>query len=54
MPLAVALRVGTDIDHGLLFLAPDGRAIQIPAWVLNRVLLPVVVRWGFYRGIRRA
>ena len=41
-------------EDGLLFLAPDGRAIQIPAWVINRVLLPLVVRRGFYRGVRRA
>jgi NADH dehydrogenase FAD-containing subunit len=39
---------------GLLFLAPDGRAIRIPAWVIDRVLLPWVVRRGFYRGVRRA
>ena len=40
-------------EDGLLFLAPDGRAIQIPAWVINRVLLPWVVRLGIYRGVRR-
>ena len=38
---------------GLLFLAPDGRAIQLPAWLINRVLLPWVVRRGFYGGVRR-
>lgn len=41
-------------DDGLLFLAPDGRAIQIPAWAIHRVLLPWVVRRGFYGGVRRA
>ncbi|CAB4727162.1 MAG: pyridine nucleotide-disulfide oxidoreductase [Actinobacteria bacterium] len=41
-------------DDGLLFLTSDGRAIQIPAWVIHRVLLPWVVRRGFYRGVRRA
>ena len=41
-------------DDGLLFFASDGRTIQIPAWVINRVLLPWVVRRGFYRGVRRA
>lgn len=40
-------------DDGLLFLAPDGRATQVPAWVIHRVLLPVVVRRGFYKGVRR-
>jgi NADH dehydrogenase FAD-containing subunit len=39
-------------EDGLLFFAPDGRTIQIPAWVINRVLLPWVVRRGFYRGVR--
>lgn len=39
-------------EDGLLYFAPDGRAIQIPAWVINRVLLPWVVRRGFYRGVR--
>ena len=41
-------------DDGLLFFAADGRTIQIPAWVINRVLLPWVVRRGFYRGVRPA
>lgn len=40
-------------EDGLLFLAADGRAIQIPAWALDRVLLPWVVRRGFYGGVRR-
>lgn len=39
-------------EDGLLFFAPDGRAIQIPAWVIHHVLLPWVVRRGFYRGVR--
>jgi len=43
------------VQHdGLLFFAPDGRAIRIPAWVIHRILLPWVVRRGFYRGVRRA
>ncbi len=41
-------------DDGLLYFAPDGRTIQIPAWVINRLLLPWVVRRGYYRGVRRA
>lgn len=41
-------------DDGLLFFASDGRAIQIPAWAIHRVLLPWVVRRGFYRGVRAA
>ena len=41
-------------DDGLLFFAPDGRSIQVPAWVMHRLLLPWVVRRGYYRGVRRA
>lgn len=41
-------------DDGLTFFAADGREIQIPAWVIHRILLPWVVRRGFYRGVRRA
>ncbi len=40
-------------EDGLLYFAPDGRTIQIPAWVIHRLLLPWVVRRGFYRGVRR-
>ncbi|CAN5414062.1 FAD-dependent oxidoreductase [soil metagenome] len=40
-------------SDGLLFLDPKGRAIQIPAWAINRVLLPWVVRGWYYRGVRR-
>ena len=39
---------------GLLFFAADGRTVRIPAWLLDRVLLPVVVRRGYYGGVRRA
>ena len=39
---------------GLLFFASDGRTVRIPAWLLHRVLLPVVVRRGYYGGVRRA
>ncbi len=41
-------------DDGLLFVVADGRTVQLPAWVIRRVLLPWVVRRGFYRGIRPA
>ena len=39
---------------GLLFFAADGRTVRIPAWLLDRVLLPLVVRRGYYGGVRRA
>lgn len=41
-------------DDGLLFFASDGHTIRVPAWLINRVLLPWVVRRGFYRGVRPA
>ena len=41
-------------EDGLMFFAPDGRVIQIPAWVIHRVLLPWVVRRGIYGGVRKA
>lgn len=45
--------LGVQTD-GLLFFASDGRAIQIPAWAIHRILLPWVVRRWYYRGVRRA
>jgi apoptosis-inducing factor 2 len=38
--------------HGLEVFAPNGRAFTFPAWSFDRVLMPLVVRWGIYRGVR--
>ncbi|MEW5809321.1 MAG: FAD-dependent oxidoreductase [Actinomycetota bacterium] len=38
---------------GLEVFAPNGRAFRFPAWSFERVLMPWIVRWGIYRGIRR-
>lgn len=37
---------------GLEVFAPSGRAFRFPAWTLERVLFPWIVRRGIYRGVR--
>jgi NADH dehydrogenase FAD-containing subunit len=37
---------------GLEVFAPGGQAFRFPAWSIDRVLLPWIVHWGIYRGIR--
>jgi NADH dehydrogenase FAD-containing subunit len=37
---------------GLEVFAPNGRAFRFPTWSFDRVLMPLVVRWGMYRGVR--
>jgi apoptosis-inducing factor 2 len=37
---------------GLEVFAPNGRACTFPAWSFDRVLMPLFVRWGIYRGVR--
>jgi apoptosis-inducing factor 2 len=37
---------------GLEVFAPNGRAFTFPAWSFERVLMPLIVRWGIYRGVR--
>ncbi|UNB52468.1 FAD-dependent oxidoreductase [Mycolicibacterium sp. YH-1] len=39
---------------GLEVFAPNGRAFRIPAWSFERVLMPLAVRRGIYRGVRGA
>lgn len=38
--------------EGLEVFAPSGRAFRFPAWSIDRVLLPWIVRRGIYRGVR--
>jgi len=38
--------------NGLEVFTPKGGAFRFPAWSFDRVLMPVVVRWGIYRGVR--
>lgn len=37
---------------GLEVFTANGRAVRFPAWSVDRVLLPWIVRWGIYRGVR--
>jgi apoptosis-inducing factor 2 len=37
---------------GLEVFAPNGQAFRFPAWSIDRVLQPWIVRWGIYRGVR--
>jgi NADH dehydrogenase FAD-containing subunit len=37
---------------GLEVFAPNGRAFTFPSWSFDRVLMPLIVRWGIYRGVR--
>ena len=37
---------------GLEVFAPNGRALRFPAWSLRRILQPLIVRRGIYRGVR--
>jgi NADH dehydrogenase FAD-containing subunit len=43
--------IGIQSD-GLEVFAPNGRAFRFPAWSIDRVLMPWVVRRGIYRGVR--
>jgi NADH dehydrogenase FAD-containing subunit len=38
--------------NGLEVFAPNGRAFRFPAWSIERILLPLIVRKGIYKGIR--
>lgn len=38
--------------EGLEVFAPSGRANRFPAWSVERVLYPWIVRRGIYRGVR--
>ncbi|MGW0163318.1 FAD-dependent oxidoreductase [Mycobacterium sp. NPDC003323] len=37
---------------GLEVFTPTGRAFRFPAWSIDRVLQPLIVRRGIYRGVR--
>jgi apoptosis-inducing factor 2 len=40
-------------DDGLHVFTPSGHAFRFPAWSIDTVLQPWIVRRGIYRGIRR-
>ena len=43
--------VGIQAD-GLEVFLPTGQAFRLPSWSVERLVMPLVVRWGMYRGVR--
>ncbi len=41
-------------SDGLEVFATNGTAFRFPAWSVDRVLQPWIVRRGIYRGVRPA
>ena len=39
---------------GLQVFAPNGFAFRFPAWSVDRILLPLIVHKGIYKGVRNA
>lgn len=37
---------------GLEVFLPTGHAFRFPLWSVERVVMPLIVRWGMYRGVR--
>jgi NADH dehydrogenase FAD-containing subunit len=38
--------------NGLEVFFPTGHSFRFPSWSVERVVMPWIVRWGMYRGIR--
>lgn len=38
--------------NGLEVFFPTGQSFRFPSWSVERVVMPWIVRWGMYRGIR--
>lgn len=38
--------------NGLEVFFPTGHAFRFPSWSVNAVVMPWIVRWGMYRGVR--
>ncbi|OBJ03344.1 pyridine nucleotide-disulfide oxidoreductase [Mycobacterium alsense] len=38
--------------NGLEVFLPTGHAFRFPTWSVERVVMPWIVRWGMYRGVR--
>jgi apoptosis-inducing factor 2 len=38
--------------NGLEVFFPTGHALRFPAWSVERVVMPLIVRWGMYGGVR--
>ncbi|OCB17571.1 pyridine nucleotide-disulfide oxidoreductase [Mycobacterium malmoense] len=44
--------VGAQPD-GLEVFLPSGHSFRFPSWSVERVVMPWIVRWGMYRGVRQ-
>lgn len=38
--------------NGLEVFFPTGQSLRFPSWSVERVVMPWIVRWGMYRGVR--
>jgi apoptosis-inducing factor 2 len=38
--------------NGLEVFFPTGHAFRFPSWSVEQVVMPWIVRWGMYRGVR--
>ena len=38
--------------NGLEVFFPTGHALRFPSWSVDRVVMPLIVRWGMYHGVR--
>jgi apoptosis-inducing factor 2 len=38
--------------NGLEVFFPTGHALRFPSWSVERVVMPLIVRWGMYGGVR--
>jgi apoptosis-inducing factor 2 len=38
--------------NGLEVYTPKGQMFRFPSWSVDRVVMPWIVRWGMYRGVR--
>ncbi|OBA68994.1 pyridine nucleotide-disulfide oxidoreductase [Mycobacterium sp. 1554424.7] len=38
--------------NGLEVFFPTGQSLRFPTWSVERVVMPWIVRWGMYRGVR--
>lgn len=39
--------------NGLEVFLPGGQAFRFPSWAVERLVMPWIVRWGMYRGVRQ-
>lgn len=38
--------------EGLEVFLPTGHSVRFPSWLVQQVVMPGIVRWGIYRGVR--